>query len=219
MSANEEEIPLLISDDVNAPSETSEETPKLPALDREKMTAMFSQLMSDPDKVSQMMGESLKVMTPEMMNQAKKMAMGGQGQQIMRDMQKRGMNAQQLRDMAKEQKSKMKQTVKPINKPKKVLQIGSNRKVTVKTVEATTLKTSINQLINAKQLVELKCTRLAVGPLQHKTIRLWYDDAIKVTNRKATRLIGFPVGGIVYISMDEGDLKITDLEAVEAIIM
>jgi hypothetical protein len=58
-----------------------------------------------------------------------------------------------------------------------------------------------------------------VGPLAGKTIKLWYDASHTGKNRRATKLMGFPIAGDVLVVLEDGNLSEADFLAAEKLIV
>ena len=225
MKAAEVESALLQSDNQESPvdsntqmEEKSNETaalPKIPsiqnpddvkeALKNTNISTILNQMAENPDEVSRMMTESMNHFTPDMMEQARKLAMGGQGDKIMKEMKKRGINPKAM----KAQVSKQKKVLRALKTPtitKQVVLITTSRQARSRRLPLDNILPSVSNILKCSEPVELSCSRLAQGPLAGKTIKVWYNPENIGKNRRATKLVGFPVGGEIIIVMEEGDL-------------
>lgn len=215
------EIPALNQQNPNMPDIKE-------ALSNTNISTMLNKMASNPEEVSKMMEQSMSQMTPEMMEQARKLAMGGQGDQIMREMQKRGMDPRAMRSQLLEQQrairgmgsSKAADATKQSSalsgqRTKQIILINKSRQIKVRKVPSNSVGLSAASILKTDNPVELSCSRMAQGPLSGKTIKAWYNPEDRGKNRRATKVVGFPVGGEVIVVMEEGDLTEKDFSAAE----
>lgn len=181
------------------------------------ISSVLSQMAADPGKMTQMMADSMDKVTPEMMEQARKMAAGGQGQNIMREMQRRGMDPHALRAQAANQRKALKGLGgKSSEATKQVILITKTRQLRVRKISPNSIQLSAANILHVPNPVELSCSRLAQGPLDGKVIKVWYDPDQRGVNRRARKIVGFPVGGDILIVVNDEDLTEADFLAVEA---
>lgn len=185
------------------------------ALSPDNFSIMLNQMVSDPVRVNELIGDSMSKMTPEMMEQARKFAMGGQGEQMMKEMQKRGIDPHKMRAQVLEQQRALKGLSKKTGTTKKVVFITAGRKMKIRDIQPESIKLSAGVILQTTTALEISCSRLAQGPLAGKTIKVWYDPMSKTKNRRASKIVGFPIGGDILIVMDEDDLTEKDFIAAE----
>ncbi|CAH6420061.1 Hypothetical protein HVR_LOCUS1086 [uncultured virus] len=186
------------------------------ALKNTNISTMLNQMAADPDNVAKMMEESMGKMTPEMMEQARKLAMGGQGEQIMKEMQKRGMDPHAMRAQIMEQQRMLRGTGgNTSDATQQVILINKSRQLKIRKISPASLQLSVSGILRAPSPVELSCSRLAQGPLAGKTIKVWYDPEQPGVNRRSKKILGFGVGGDIIIVMMEGNLSEKDFLAAE----
>lgn len=181
-------------------------------LNNTNVSNIINQMNSNPSDLNKIMEQSMGKMSPEMMEQARKMASSGQGEQIIREMQKRGLDPQQIRSQFMEQRKILKGMGGNdlSEKSQQVIVITHNRQLKVRKLTVSNLKLSIDTILKTSDGVELSCSRLATGPLAGKTIKIWYDPNYPGLNKRAKKLLGFPVGGDIIILMSEGDISEKD---------
>jgi hypothetical protein len=180
------------------------------ALKGTNLSSAISTIMNDPSKISSIMEESVGHMTPQMQEQAKKMASSGQIGTVMKEMQRQGKSPFQMKKEMDAQHKLFKSTQpKPSGPMKKVIVITSSRQVRVKSIYVADIQKVANEMTKATVAVGLPCSRLAVGPLYGKQITVWYDEKNPTKNKRASKLIGYTVGGEVMIVMESGDLDET----------
>lgn len=219
-----QEIPAVVPGDMAAPVSSQKGTvPPVIAgtLDDIKaamaninLADMLKRVNDNPEEVQKIMAESMSKMTPDMMGQAKKMAMGGQGEKIRRAMAQQGMDPRALRAQLLEQQRMMRAS-KITEATKKAIQITTSRQAKPRTVPEGDCYATACRLLKSQGVVQLSCSRLATGPLAGKTIKVWYDTEAKGKNRRSTKILGFPVGSSLLIVMEEGDLTESDFIAAE----
>jgi hypothetical protein len=190
----------------NSSSEKNPET-----LDVSKMPSM-SELMNhigtlDTNELTRIMGESLNNVSPEMIDQARRLATGGQAEQIMKEMNRRGVNPQALRsDLLRQRNALRGMNTKKPGVTKRVLYITRSRQIKERDIPIHDMNASINAILRVSNPIELSCSRLAKGPLTGHTIKLWYDPNESGKNRLSSKLIGFPIGGEAVIISETDDL-------------
>lgn len=165
---------------------------------------MLNQMAANPEEVNKMMEDSMNQMTPEMMEQARRLAMGGQGDQIMREMQKRGIDPKAMRaQMLQQQRALRGLTRKTGDSTLEVILITTSRQAKVRKIPRDNITAAVASILKCPSPVELSCSRLAQGPLVGHTIKVWYDPERPGKNRRASKIIGFPIGGEIVIVMDD----------------
>ena len=165
-----------------------------------------------------MLDESKNMMTPEILEQARKFANGGQGTQILKEMQRRGVDTNGIRDQVMDQQKLMREML--ATKPNKtVILITSSRKLKVKTVMLDSIELNAKHLVKSEHAIELPCSRLATGSLTGKTIKIWYNPAQGSKNKRASKIAGFPVGGDLLIIMDGANLTEQDFLEAEKLLV
>lgn len=205
-----------------ATTPTQENLPEIPpidikdALNHTGISAMLNQMTSNPDEVNRMMEESMNRMTPEMMDQARKLAMGGQGDQIMREMQKRGIDPKAMRAQMLQQKRALRGLCgKNTESTTQVILITMSRQVKVRRIPRDNISVAAGSILKCNSPVELSCSRLAQGPLAGKTIKVWYDPEHVGKNRRASKIVGFSIGGEIVIVTQDEDLTESNFLAAE----
>lgn len=187
------------------------------ALKNTNISTMMNQMAANPETVTKMMEESMSRMTPDMMEKARKMAMGGQGEHIMKEMQKRGMDPHAMRAQVLEQQRMLRGLTKSSTATKQAILITKSRQIKTRQIalDSGSIQMSAAAILKAASPVDLSCSRLARGPLAGKTIKAWYDPEQGGVNRRAKKIVGFPVGGEILIVMEEGSISEKDFLTVE----
>lgn len=172
-------------------------------------------MSNDSSKLSQMMEESMQQFNPEMIEEAKRLLQAGQGQHIIDEMQRRGMNVDTMTSQIKQQQNMMKGLSVKNDMTKKCILITANRQLKVRNIPIGMERVSACNLIKSGQAVELSCSRLATGHLIGKTIKVWCDPECRGRNKRLSRILGFPIAGDGLFIMLEGDLTEENFLAVE----
>lgn len=186
------------------------------ALNNVDISTMLNKIANNPEEVSKIMANTQSAMTPDMMEQARKLAAGSQGDKLKKELNKRHMDPRQIRLEFKEQQKIYRKTAIQAQGPtKKVCYLKQTRKLIQRDLPISSIQSSAASMLKYKDVVEISCSRLALGPLKGKTIKIWYNPDIKGNNRRATKIVGFPIGGEILIVMEEGDLLIKNVETAE----
>lgn len=176
---------------------------------------VLDKMVSDPEQTKKLMAESMGHMSPEMVEQAKKMAQGGQADRILKEMQKRGMNPHQMKAEMEQQRKTMKELMpKNVVPMKKALIITLNRQLKSRAVPIDCGQFTASSILHCKEPIEISCSRLALGPWADKPIKVWYDGTLKGKNKRASKIVGFPVAGDIIIHAAD-DLLETDFNDIE----
>ena len=177
---------------------------------------ILDKMVADPEQTKKLMTESAGNMTPDMMEKAKKLAQSGQADHIIKEMQKRGMSPHAMRaDMEQQRKTMRALEVKNTGPTKKVLVITLNRQLKSRSIPVDATLTNIASIIHCPTPVEISCSRLAFGPWANKTIKVWYDAALKGKNKRSSKVVGFPVAGDILIHCENGDLTEEEFVLIE----
>ena len=129
------------------------------------------------------------------MQRAKSLLATNQGQAIMNVLKDKGFDLNKISSAE----------VKSI-KGKKAVVVTASRQIKIKEVPAGDQKKVIDNLINCKEPIQISCSRLARGPYDGKTFKVWHDPKVTAKNRLASKILGFPVSGAILIVMEEGDI-------------
>ncbi len=202
--------------------ETLENLPKIPSIgsmmNNVDIDLVINEMKNNPENFSRKMDLAREHMDPDMMEEARKIAQSGQGQDMLKKMQKRGVNTQELKNMHKGMEQRMKGQIPSTENMKKVIFITASRQMKSKMIHVDSENVSIINLLKSEEAVELSCSRLAVGPLTGKTIKIWCNTSLKSKNPRLSKIAGFPVGGEAVIIMKEGDLLADDFRAAEKLL-
>jgi hypothetical protein len=180
----------------------------------------LTKMAQNPDEIAKMMGSQLKNAPPEVMEQARKLAMGGQGEHIMKEMKKKGMDPLAMRAQIKQHKKAAKGSTPAVTEPTlAAIHINVGRKAKVVNVSRVSVGSSVASILHVPKPVEMSCSRLACGPLADKVIKVWYNPDTTGKNRRTSKIVGFPIGSDVVIVAVDDNLTIAELERVEQLLL
>ena len=210
-----------VSDVENVPSMS-----QMPSAEQIKQTmanlnigSVLDKMAFDSEQTKNIMSASMNNMSPDMIEQAKKLAQSGQSERISKEMQKRGMNPRTMKsEMEAQRKVARNLQTKALGVMKKAIIITLNRQLKSRAIPAGSDETVVRSIIHSQTPVEISCSRLALGPLAGKTIKVWYDAALKGKNKRATKIVGFPVAGDIIIHCEDEDLTEEDFLSVEELL-
>jgi hypothetical protein len=190
------------------------------ALSNANVSDMINQLVSNPDELSKIMASTSSQISPEMMDRARRMATNGQGKKLMEEMENRGFDPKAMRAQLMQQQAIAKglrnTSHKDIADSQQVLLINTSRQVKIRQLTTAKISESAATILHTQAPLEISCSRLAVGPLAGATIKAWYDPTCAGKNKRASKLVGFPIAGDLLIVLEGGDLSEKDLVTVEA---
>lgn len=176
---------------------------------------MLNKMASTPEDMGKLIQESMGKINPDMLEQARKLVSGGQGDQIIREMKKKGLDPVKMRKDIQKQQKLVRKTVNAQQETIQGLLITASRQIRVKKIPLKDIKSSVISLIKCPNPVELPCSRLEQGPLANKSIKIWYNPDHAGKNKRASKIIGFPMGGEILILSEIGDLSEKDFLEVE----
>ena len=177
---------------------------------------VIDKLTSNPEDAANLVNQSAEHITPEMMEQARKYAVGTQGKQIKEEMARKGVDNKEMKNQMEQQKKLyIEANNKAKGEAKKAILITSSKILKFKDVHVKILKSEAIKIIGSDNAIEIACSRLAVGPLQNKTIKVWYDPTRKGNNNRASKIVDFKMAGELLIIMEEGDLTELDFKLAE----
>jgi len=212
-----------MSDSPSTPLPTSQETSEKvkAALGSVNIKRMVDSIVTEsPDGLKKIAASQLANANPEVMEQARKLAMGGQGDQIMKEMRKRGMDPVALRAQIKHEKKLNRANTPKSNIPtQSVIHINASRKAKCVNMNKITMASDIAKLLHTDTPVELSCSRLARGPLAEKIVKIWYNPDTSGKNRRTSKIIGFDIGSDLIVVVLEENLTLVDFEKAEGFLV
>lgn len=179
----------------------------------------LTKMAQNSEEMTKIVGSQLHNAPPEVMEQARKLAMGGQGEHIMREMKKKGMDPLAMRAQMQQQKRAARGTNPKIPEPTLAgIHINIGRKAKIVQLSRASIGSAVATILHTDKPVEMSCSRLAQGPLADKIIKVWYDPSVTGKNRRTSKIVGFPIGSdVIVVAVDE-DLTVAALEKVEQLL-
>jgi hypothetical protein len=189
------------------------------ALRSVNLPKMVEKMANNPQGMDKAVEESAKVMTPQMMDQAKKVAAGGQGDQLRKQVLKQGMSPKQMQKDYKEQQRLARAVSEQSRGPtKRACLLDTNRKFKAKEVPVSDDIKDMAKALQAQDVVKMPYSRMAIGPLQGKSVAVWYVTGDKRRNKRIEKLLGKPHGARILISVKDEDLEVATIEEVEKLL-
>jgi len=190
------------------------------ALNNINFSDVIDKLTSEPNEAANLIGQSAEIITPEMMEQARKYATGTQGKQIKEEMMRKGLDNKDLKaQMEQQKKLYVEANNKVKGEAKKAILITSSKIMKSKDIHVKILKSEAIKIVGSDDVLEMPCSRLATGPLLNKTIKVWYDPNRKGNNTRASKIVDFKIAGELLIVMEEGDLTENDFKLAEKLLL
>jgi len=181
------------------------------------INSLLEKMRENPDESNKILEESMAKISPEMIENAKKFAMSDQAVQLMKDMQKKGLDPRMIQSQLANIK-RSNRISKNKGESKKAILITSSRRIKVKDVQVDSVDKDAKIILKSPGIKETLCSKLKVGSFTDKTIKIWYNPNFPGKNKRASKLTELPVGGDVLIVMEEGDLLEKDFEEAEQLI-
>ncbi len=206
--------------EVSQPSQPTNQLGEVEKVDGElknvDMSTILNQLSNlNTNDLTKIMEDSMNQITPEMMEQARRLTSGGQGEQLMKEMQRRGMNPQAMRSELLKQRNSLKGYHSKKNEnTKQVIHITRSRQIKERSIPNGEISAAVATILRIPNPVELSCSRLARGPLSGQVIKLWYNPEESGKNRLSSKIIGFPIGGEAVIVSATEDLTENQITSV-----
>lgn len=98
-----------------------------------------------------------------------------------------------------------------------VVVLQADRKLRERDFPKSLFLQAMEQFFGSKDVTEISCRRLALGPLAKHEIKVWYSPGNGANNRRASSLLGFTVGGAIVITSSQRP-TCGDIEAVETLL-
>jgi hypothetical protein len=172
------------------------------ALNQENINNVMDRIKNNPDEISRMI-DNLDIDNPDVMEEARKLVQSGQGNKILKQMEKRGMNPKELCAQIKAQQKEQRALKTGSYGMFHMIVITATRQLRIRKVSGASLSSVANDLLSCSSAIEISCSRLARGVLKDKNVKAWYNGDLQGTkNNRASKLVGFPVIGALIISTD-----------------
>jgi hypothetical protein len=152
---------------------------------------------------------------PNIMEMAKKRAMGEEGKKIQQSFAKSGISVNQLKKMAKNSDFGALERKQNNAKKSTVILITSGRSAKEKEIYSEDIHKSLIAIFKNENVNIIECPELSIGRLADKNFFLGYVES-KNTNKRIKKFLQRNIGGDVILFLREGNLKINDLTYLEA---
>lgn len=177
---------------------------------------VMQKLSANPDKMSGLIEKVLPHTTPDMMAKAKKMVQSGQGQQLVRQMQRRGYDPHRLRQKAKSHMNTLESSVQK-KEPipcRKAIFITINKKIKSKDIPINNINGTINSLIKTETPSKLPISVLATGAWQGLNLICYCNPNDGGRNDIMSKLLDSNIMGDVLILCTAKDLMVEDFNQI-----
>jgi len=178
----------------------------------------MQQMTADPESFARLASRAFSQAGPEMIEHAKKLAAGPEGQAMVREMQSKGMTPAQAKNLKKQMKKVQAELAPPRPSCQAVL-IRATRVAKSIELPIESPEKAAASLLRGESPALLNCSRLSAGPLAGKPVKVFCDPAISARNKRISRLAGFPLGGDVIVFCQGSALSLADFEALEKILL
>lgn len=183
--------------------------------------AIFEQLKGkglDPEQIAN--SEDPAQAAAELRNAAEKIALQDQGKKLLESVKDKGVNVKAMKKDMDRMQSEINRAQRKNKKIQKAVVITQTRKLKQIEIETESKANVIAKQLNVtKEVHEARSYRLAVGPWEGCSVKMWYDPSLeKSKNRRATNILGFNVGGSILIYIPERDITLKEMETVEDLI-
>lgn len=200
-----------------------DDLPDVPPMDMTKMmdvlketdlAPMLEKIGSNPEEIQKFVMEHMKNMSPEMLEKIKSLAMGGNPEQLMKEMQRKGLDPAAMKAKLAEQQEMLKHMV-----PKAAVDfrtgvlVSNSRQLKPRKLSKFNTTAAALAILKTADAQEIACSNLSVSG---KTIKAWYNPNIKGINKRASKIAGFKVGGELLLIAEDNDLSIQEVESAES---
>jgi hypothetical protein len=158
---------------------------------------------------------------PKMKKVLTNLSQSDQGKKILEGMKKTGVNPTKVRaDLKKQEKEAKKMKKLEAGEDDRIryqaLLITRARKVRPVSLPFDATLTDVRKVFpSTASVTELACSRLAIGPLSKKMVKIYYDQTDQSVNKRTKRLVGFKIGGDLLLSVPGHQLTEKELDLVE----
>lgn len=178
------------------------------------LSQALQQIAAHPDEMVGLANQAMAHLPPSAMDQARRMASGAEGKQMLQMMKQKGIRPNQVRMMQKQLKRPLAHS-KDEKKTFAAL-VTSTRKIKSKELYENSRQADIASILHTPSALTLPCPHLSVGPFEGKEICAIFNHSAGGQNRRATRLCKSKVCGDVLFVCDGADLTDKDLETIES---
>ncbi len=147
----------------------------------------------------------------------RKMVEEGDSSYLMDELKKLGINPKDFLQALQRQGKALKTRAPKKGQTTTGIFINNKRKASEMVISLEFPETTILRILKANP-VPLQCSRLAVGKLAGKTVKVWYDPTDMTLNRRVNRLVGFNAGSKIFITCDDQPLTMKEFMAAEKLL-
>jgi hypothetical protein len=180
------------------------------------ISSLLEKVCKNPDDLNKLLHDSVDNITPDMLNNAKKMLGTGQGEQLLKSLQQKGINPNNLKSKLSANNA-FKNILKPGNKSptRKCILITTNRQLKIRNLPIDDMPKYISTILKVDSPLSMECTRLSIDVFKDKKLTIWYDKNKIGKNKRATKIAGFTIAGDIIISILDEDINESDFLIVE----
>ena len=178
------------------------------------------------------LGDSMSNLTPDFIDNAKKLFSNGKSQELLKSLKKEGINLDDLKSKLSPHIDTFKSMSKNTKHPtQKCILITSNRQLKVRYLPVSNVsiipldkEPNHNLFISTSKLLKISnptnfiCKRLSIGIFSNKEVTIWYDKTQAGKNKRASKIAGFNIAGDILISLHNEDLNESDILSIEKLL-
>jgi len=181
------------------------------------ISSLLEKVCKNPDDLNKLLHDSVDNITPDMLNNAKKMLGTGQGEQLLKSLQQKGINPNNLKSKLSAHNNAFKNILKPGNKSptRKCILITTNRQLKIRNLPIDDMSKYISTILKVDSPLSMECSRLSIDVFKDKKLTIWYDKNKIGKNKRATKIAGFTIAGDIIISILDEDINESEFLIVE----
>lgn len=181
------------------------------------IASLLEKVCKNPDDLNKLLHDSVDNITPDMLNNAKKMLGTGQGEQLLKSLQNKGINPNNLKSKLSTHNNAFKNILKPGNKSptRKCILITANRQLKIRNLPIDDMAKYVSTILKVDPPLSIECSRLSIDIFKDKKLTIWYDNTKIGKNKRATKIAGFTIAGDIIISLSDADINEADFLIVE----
>jgi hypothetical protein len=181
------------------------------------IASLLEKVCKNPDDLNKLLHNSVDNITPDMLDNAKKMLGNGQGEQLLKSLQQKGINPNNLKSKLSAHNNAFKNILKPGNKSptRKCILITTNRQLKIRNLPIDDMSKYISTILKVDSPLSMECSRLSIDVFKDKKLTIWYDKNKIGKNKRATKIAGFTIAGDIIISILDEDINESDFLIVE----
>jgi len=206
-----------IIDDKGSNDKSINENDLKTAFANTNIASLLEKVCKNPDDLNKLLHDSVDNITPDMLNNAKKMLGTGQGEQLLKSLQQKGINPNNLKSKLSAHNNAFKNILKPGNKSptRKCILITTNRQLKIRNLPIDDMSKYISTILKVDSPLSIECSRLSIDIFKDKKITIWYDKNKIGKNKRATKIAGFTIAGDIIISILDEDINESEFLIVE----